>query len=273
MKPEKWKLWRRQLWVVTRYELLRSVFSRRVVPVLLLIGMPLSLAMMRAIFMPASRRADLSQSTADFAQMFFFFHLRFVVFFACAFLFVKLFRGEILERSLHYNLLTPMRRDVLVAGKYLGGLVSSLLVLLSATAGTFVLFYLTHGSSGLAYVVSGDGFSQLIGYLSVVTLACVAYGALFLLAGLFFKNPMIPGILFLGWEVATPFLPPLLKTLSFVHPLTSLLPVPPALGPLAILAQPMDPWIGVALLLTATFALLWASSRKAKRLEITYSAD
>lgn len=233
----------------------------------------MTLALMRALFIPDPSRAQLSQTTADFAEMFFFFQLRFVVFFACAVLFVKLFRGEILERSLHYSLLAPMRRDVLVAGKYLGGLLSSAALLLSATAATFMLFYAANGSDGLRYVFSGRGLGQLLGYLWVVVLACAAYGALFLLAGLFFKNPVIPGILFLGWEVATPFLPPALKVLSIVHPLSSLLPVPPRMGPLAILAQPMDPWLAVAVLVSATSALLWACVQKTRRLEVTYASD
>jgi len=268
-----WPLWRRQGWTVARYELMRSVFSRRVVPVILLVGMPLSLAAMRVLFMPDSRRADLSHTTENFAQMFYFFQLRFIVFFACAVLFVKLFRGEILERSLHYNLLAPVRRDVLVVGKYVGGLLSAWLLLLGAVAGTFALFYLAHGGEGLRYLLSGAGLAQMAGYLWVAALACVAYGALFLLAGLYFKNPMVPAILFLGWEVATPFLPPLLKALSIVHYLGSLLPVPPVMGPLAVLSQPVAPWIAVAGLVVTAAILLILSVRKAKRLEVTYSAD
>jgi ABC-type transport system involved in multi-copper enzyme maturation permease subunit len=267
------KLWRRQAWVLARQEAVRSVFSRRSLPVLLLIGMPLSLAVMRAIFLPVSFRVDPAHTTAEFAQMFYFFMLRFIVFFACALLFVKLFRGEILERSLHYTLLAPLRREVLVVGKYLGGLLSALLILLPTTALTLALFYLPHGGEGLRYFSSGPGIGHLASYLLVVLLACMAYGALFTLAGLFFRNPMVPAILFLGWEVATPFLPPFLKVIGIVHYLGSLTPVPPAMGPLALLAQPVEPWLAVAALAAAVIVLLAACSWKAKRLEVTYSAE
>ena len=259
--------------VIARIEIGRSIFSRRVLPVLLLVGMPLSLAVLRAVFMPEARRADITHTTADFAQMFYFFYLRFVVFFSCAVLFVKLFRGEILERSLHYSLMAPVRRDVLVVGKYLGGLASAWILLLSATATTYVIFYLGHGSAGLRYLLSGTGIAQFAGYLGVVALACSAYGALFLLAGLYFKNPMVPAVLFLGWEVATPFLPPALKALSIVHYLGSLLPVPPVMGPLAMLAQPVAPWLAILGLLVSIVVLLGLAVRKARRLEVTYSAD
>ena len=62
---------------------------------------------------------------AGFAPLLALFQLRVVVFFSCALLFAKLFRGEILERSLHYSLLAPLDRAVLVAGKYLGGLIAA----------------------------------------------------------------------------------------------------------------------------------------------------
>ncbi len=264
---------RRQAMVIARIEVGRSIFSRRVLAVILLVGMPLSLALLRALFMPESRRADISHTTADFAQMFYFFDLRFVVFFACAVLFVKLFRGEILERSLHYSLMAPVRREVLVVGKYLGGLVSSWILLLGATAVTYVLFYLAHGSAGMRHLTSAAGMGQFAGYLGVVALACAAYGALFLLAGLYFKNPMVPAVIFLGWEVATPFLPAALKAISIVHYLGSLLPVPPVMGPLAMLAQPVSPWLAILGLLASIAVLLGLAVRKAKRLEVTYSAD
>ncbi len=72
----------------------------------------------------------------------------------------------------------------------------------------------------------------------IVVLACFSYGALFLLAGLFFKNPMVPAVVFLGWELLTPFLPQLLKSLSLVHYLVSFTPVPVTVAAFAILAQP-----------------------------------
>ena len=273
MSGGRWPLWRRQAWAVARHEAGRSAGSRRVLPVLLLLAMPLTLAGLRALFLPASQRLDLGHSTADFAQMFALFQLRFVVFFACALLFTKLFRGEILERSLHYSLLAPLDRAVLVAGKYLGGVIAAWILLLPATALTFVLFHLPHGAAGMRQLLSATGAAHLAGYLAVVALASCAYGALFLLAGLYFGNPMVPALLFLGWEVATPFLPPALKAASFVHYLASLLPVPPSLGPLAVLARPIDPWLaGIALLVT-TAVLLVLAVRRARRLEVEYAAE
>jgi hypothetical protein len=64
---------------------------------------------------------SLQQVSLIFATIFQFYFLRLAVFFGCAGIFMNLFRGEMLDKSLHFYLLTPMRREVLLAGKYLAG--------------------------------------------------------------------------------------------------------------------------------------------------------
>ena len=264
---------RRQLWTIAKNELKRSLFSRRSLPVYLLVGMPLALMLLRALFMPGSMRANATVATNEFAEVFHFFLLRFVVFFANAMIFVRLFRGEILEKSLHYTLLAPLPRSILVAGKYLGGVLSATMILVCTTTLTYVLIYLPHGSAGVQLMLSGRGISHLASYLLIVVLACFAYGALFMLAGLFFKNPMVPAVLFLGWETLTPFLPAFLKVLSFVHYLVSFSPVPVSLGAFALLAKPVPWWIALLALIISSGVLVFFASRVARRLEVTYSAD
>ncbi len=264
---------RRQVVTLAKHEIRRSLFSRRSLAVYLLVGMPLALMLLRALFMPGSMRADLTHATTEFAEVFHFFLLRFVVFFANAMIFVRLFRGEILEKSLHYTLLAPLPRPVLVLGKYLGGVLSASLILMFTTTLTYVLVYLPHGSAGIRLLLSGSGIANLASYLLIVALACFAYGALFMLAGLFFKNPMVPAILFLGWETLTPFLPAFLKVLSFVHYLVSFAPVPVSLGAFALLARPVPWWIALVALFVSSALLVFVASRVARRLEVTYSAD
>jgi len=254
-------------------EIRRSLLSARALPLFLLVGMPMVLMILRALFIPGSQRSNPSVATSEFAEVFNFFLLRFVVFFANALIFVRLFRGEILEQSLHLTLLAPLPRRVLVIGKYLGGVLSAVMVLVPATALTYLLVYLPHGARGFAIMFSGAGLAHLASYLLIVVLACASYGALFLLAGLFFKNPMVPAVLFLGWELLTPFLPQLLKSLSLVHYLVSFTPVPVPTAAFAILAQPVAWWAALAALLAATAILVWLASRVATRLEISYSAD
>ena len=59
--------------------------------------------------------------------------LRTVVFFGCAWIFMNLFRGDIIDRSLHFYFLSPVRREVLVVGKYLSGLVTSIILFTATT--------------------------------------------------------------------------------------------------------------------------------------------
>ena len=268
-----WPLWRRQITVLAKQEIGRSLFSRRSLPVYLLAAMPVALAVLRALFLPESQRSHPGHTTTEFANVYHFFVLRFIVFFSAALLFVKLFRGEILERSLHYHLLAPVRREVLAVGKYLGGFIASAAILGATVVLTMVLFYLPHGSEGMAYLMSGSGLGDVFAYVVTTVLACAAYGALFMLAGLFFKNPMVPAVLFLGWEVLTPFLPGFLKVLSIVHYLGSLEPVPISQGPFALMAQPVPEWLAVIALIAISGGLLALSAWKARGIEVTYSAE
>jgi len=267
------RVWRRQMWTITKSEVRRTLFSRRSFAVYLLVAMPLALMVLRAIFMPDTLRVNAPDATTEFAEVFHFFLLRFVVFFANAMIFVRLFRGEILEKSLHYTLLAPIHRGVLVLGKYLGGVLSAVLLLAPATALTYLLVYLPHGRAGLSLMSSATGVGNLLAYLLIVVLACFAYGALFMLAGLYFKNPMVPALIFLGWETLTPFLPALLKSLSFVHYLVSFAPVPVSLGAFALLARPVAGWVALLALLASSAVLVFLASRAARRLEVTYSAE
>ena len=254
-------------------EVRRTLFSKRSLPVYLLVAMPLVLMILRAFFMPSSSRADFTDGTTEFAEVFHFFLLRFIIFFSNAVIFVRLFRGEILEQSLHYTLLAPIRRGVLVAGKYVGGVLSAVLILVPTVIFTYILVYLPHGGPGIRYMLSGASLGHLAAYILIVVLACIAYGALFMLAGLFFKNPMVPAVVFLGWETLTAFLPALLKSLSIVHYLVSFAPVPVKLGAFALLARPVSWWVAILALFVLSAILVFISARVARRLEVTYSAD
>ena len=268
-----WATWRRQALALARQELSRRLFSRRSLPVYILLAAPVGFAALRALLLPLVMRADVAETTRQFGMMFHVFLLRIVVYLGCAGLFINLFRGEILDRSLHYSLLAPLRREVLVVGKYLGGLVTSIVALTVMTAVTYLLFYLPHGVAGWAQVASATGLGSLARYLLAVALGCLGYGALFILAGLLFKNPMVPAMVFLGWELVVPFLPPVLKMLSITHHLTSFYPVPIASGPFAMLAEPTPPLLAVLGLLIVSAVLLTLAAWRARYLEISYATD
>ena len=201
--------------------------------------------------------------------------LRSVVFFGCVAIFTALFRGEVLDRTLHYYFLAPIRRPVLVVAKYLSGLLATMLLFCGTTAATWILFYAAQGRHAVSdRLASGSGLAQLGAYVGVTALGCVGYGAVFLAAGLYVRNPIIPALLILGWEGINFLLPPLLKKVSVIHYLDSLCPVSlPPEGPIVILADPSSPWVAVPGLLALAAVLLLLSSWRIGRLEVLYGTD
>ena len=69
-----------------------------------------------------------------YSVMFQTLNLRVLVFFGCAAIFGYLIRGEMLERSLHFYLLTPIERPLLLFGKYLAGLLVAIGAFSTSTA-------------------------------------------------------------------------------------------------------------------------------------------
>ena len=187
---------------------------------------------------------------------------------------MNLFRGEVVDRSLHYYFLAPVRREVLVVGKYLSGLIATIVLFSITTIGSMLILYFSiYPAESARYFFDGAGAAHLLAYLGVTILACIGYGAVFLLVGLFFRNPIIPGLLLYGWEWINFLLPPLLKKISVIHYLQSLVPVPMSEGPFAVLVEPTPAWISVPSLLLFTGVVLFLASRHIRRMEISYAGD
>ncbi len=274
-KDKPWDLWKRQVVGILRLELKKNFFSKRAFPLYFLAGMPTLLLAMRAI-LPLSEReiGSIGDAGVAYAALIFMgYTLRLAIFVGCVFIFTSLFRGEVLERSLHYLFLVPVRRDVLVVGKYISGQIATATIFMGGVLVSFVLMYLPHGSQGADFFTNGPGFGHLLAYLGVTLLACLGYGAVFLLMGLLFKNPIIPALAIYGWESINFFLPATLKKFSVIHYLDSLCPVPIPAGPVKILADPAPAWLSVPGLLVVTALVLVFAGWKIRRMEITYSGE
>ena len=138
--------------------------------------------------------------TTIFATVFQFFFLRLAVFFGCVGVFTNLFRGELLDKSLHYYLLTPLRREVLVAGKYIAGLIATTVIFCTSTVLQIWALSLHFDASEIADFLNGGGWGQIAAYTGVTAAACLGYGSVFLAAGLLFKNPIVPAAVVVTWE-------------------------------------------------------------------------
>src|SRR4030095_3887361 len=253
----------------------KNFLGRRSILLYLLALLPIAPLLILAPFTPPGDEwRDFTQYSMIFAVFYGGLVLRTIVFFGCAWIFMNLFRGDIIDRSLHFYFLSPVRREVLVVGKYLSGLATSIILFTITTAVCMLLFSLPHfPSESSRFFFDGPGMTQLLTYASVTMLACIGYGAFFLVVGLFFRNPIIPAILLYGWEWFNFLMPPLLRKVSAIHYLNSLAPVPVSEGPFAVIAEPTPAWIAVPSLVIVTALVLVVASYRIRHLEIRYGSD
>ena len=277
-------LWRRQIFAILRIDLRKTFFSRRGIWIWLLAFCPEVPMVAHWLFSGGGdHRGDtLGQDIQILAGIFQFFYLRVAIFFGCVGIFSNLFRGEMMDKSLHYYLLAPVRREVLVAGKFISGLTAAIVIFGGSTLLMFPAIFWHHGRELMsAYMFAGPGMSHLASYFAAAVLACIGYGSLFLASGVLFRNPLIPAAGLLIWESINGFLPAILKKISIIYWLQSICPIPmPApqgtTGIAALLVIDIDPapthLAVINLLLIAAFVVVWAAIR-AQKLEISYGAD
>ena len=265
-----WGQWWRQTLAIMRLDIRKGF--RRPYGLLLLALAPVFILTLRARIPDAVRdHGDIAGATNFFAQIFQTFIVRVVIFLACVSIFGNLIRREMLDRSLHYYFLSPVRREVLVVAKFLTGLVVAFLLFGLSTVLSVFLTYLPQESTAVQnFLFQGPGLGHLGAYLLVTFLGCVGYGAVFLAFGFFFKSPAIPALVVFGWEAILFLLPPLLKKASVFHYLQSLCPVPISDGPLAMLADAPSPWVAIPGLLILAVALVALSAWKIRGMEISY---
>ena len=280
-----WALWRRQIVAVVRLELKKTLFARRGLWIYFLAFAPVLLyAAHSFVLIKAGERGDFGEDTHVFAAVFQFFYLRLAIFFGCVGIFMNLFRGEVLDKSLHYYLLAPIRREVLLVGKYLSGLLAAAVIFCCSTLLQLVALYWYFNSNVIQdYLSRGNGLAHVAAYLGVTLLACIGYGSIFLAAGVVFRNPLVPTLVVLVWETISGVLPPLLQKCSVIFYLKSLCPVSvPAsvaldkgnlLTLIAVNVNPASPVTGILGLLTLSVAVLALSSLRLRRMEIEYGAE
>jgi ABC-type transport system involved in multi-copper enzyme maturation permease subunit len=216
-----------------------------------------------------------------FAGVFQYFYLRLAIFFGCLGIFMNLFRGEMLDKTLHYWFLAPARREVLLVGKYLAGLVAATVIFTGGAALGFGAMLWPYSGAEMQAYWSGPGPAHLFWYTAAAALGCVGYGSVFLAAGLLLRNPIIPAAVLLVWESINGFLPDLLQKLSILHYLQSMCPVAapmesdtPALLRLILSpAAPSSRGFAVLGLIAVTLLVLWAASSAVKRIEINYGTE
>ncbi|MBZ5496995.1 MAG: discoidin domain-containing protein [Acidobacteriia bacterium] len=216
-----------------------------------------------------------------FAGVFQFFYLRLAIFFGCLGIFMNLFRGEMLDKTLHYWFLAPARREVLLAGKYGAGLIASSVIFAGGALLCFAVMLWTQNPVEAQAYWQGAGMAHAFWYTAAAVLGCVGYGSVFLAAGLLLRNPIIPAAVLLAWESINGFLPQILQKLSVLYYLQSLCPVPaptdksaPALIQLLLSpAAPASHFGAILGLLVVTALVLWVARIAVRRMQVSYGAE
>jgi len=183
-------------------------------------------------------------------------------------LFIWLFRGEIVEKSLHYYFLSPIRREVLVVGKFLAGLVTSAVFFGSSVLLSFLITYGHIGAEGRAFMFSRLGMG-IFWPMSAPPCWPVSATARFFWRSAWWPKTPCCRYRRVVVEAFHPVFPAMLQRLSITFYLKQLCPVdvlPEGLMRLfTVVAEPVSAWIAVPGLLTLAMAVLsWRASAYAR---------
>ena len=276
LRQQPWGLWWIQARRLTAIELRRNLFSWRASWIYFLAFIP-TLIILVHFFIDGHALSEMPDDTEVLAGIVQLYYVRLGIFFGCLGIFSRLIRGEMVERSLHFYLLSPVRREVLLLAKFVAGAISSLALFVTAVIADFALMYARYGAAGRDYVFGGPGLGQLGAYVLITTLACLGYGAVFLLLSMMFRNPTPAAMLVLGWEAINPVLPSLLQKVSVASYLRHLMPISvPAEGIFALLTvetEPVPGWAASLGLLLLIAVVLTYSCYRIRSLEIRYTTE
>jgi ABC-type transport system involved in multi-copper enzyme maturation permease subunit len=257
-------------------EIRRNLFSWRASWIYFIAFIP-AIIILTHLLMDSHPPSAMSEDTDILAGIVQFYYIRLAIFFGCLGIFSRLIRGEMIERSLHFYLLSPVRREVLLLGKFAAGSISALLLFGAAIIADFALIYVGFGAAGRDYFFNGPGLGQLEAYLVIVVLASLGYGAVFLLLSMMFRNPIPAAMLVWGWEVINPLLPSLLQRVSVAFYLRHLMPVGVAgkgiFALLTVQTEPVSGWAATLGLLVLIAVVLFYSCYRIRTLEIRYTTE
>jgi ABC-2 type transport system permease protein len=173
---------------------------------------------------------------------------------------VGLFRNEIDAETLVYLSDRSVSRSTIVFGKYLGGLVSSLLICLPAA-----LLPL-----GIAALGGASAYPLAVPVAAAVAtvLGVMAYVAFFLLLGLVSRSALIIGLLFgFVWEQLLPLLPGDVPRLTLVFYLRSYLSGSLTNGPLGSYPHAVSPVLAVGALVIVSIVLVYSAAISFRTIE------
>lgn len=205
-----------------------------------------------------------------FGLMIWTFYLRFTVPVLGVFYGIALIGDEIEERTITWLFTRPVARGGVLAGKYLAYLVCTAVVVLPSVMLVYFLVVPLLGGS------IGRNFPILLLDLGLIGAGLAVYGAVFALVGVWFRRPLLTGLVFVfGWEPVVVVLPGYLKYLSVAYYLQGLAPHAMPRGDALSVIQalltsvqtPLGAWANLAALACIWVAAAAAALRVVERRE------
>ncbi len=156
-------------------------------------------------------------SAGMFGAMIGVLYLKFIVPALGVFYGTSLIADEVEDKTITYLFTRPIPRRSIVMGKYLAYVVCTTSVVLPSVMIAFLLM--------VPLADMAAAFGKLLTDLGILALGLAAYGALFLLAGVVLKRPLVAGLVFaFGWEQIALVMPGYLKYVTIAYYLQALAP-------------------------------------------------
>jgi len=174
--------------------------------------------------------------------------VHFLVVFVTLFYGTALISEEVEGRTITYLFLRPVPKGVIMLGKYMALLWTSVILILPTVFLSYLILYLRADMNPFFQDVALLGKD-----LGIIFLAILAYGGMFSLLGAWLKHSILAGLIYaFGWEGIISYLPGFTRKLTVTHYIQSILPHQDALGALSQLigrrTEPMEAVITLVLM-------------------------
>ncbi len=209
------------VWVVAMKSTRQTMGRKRCVVLLAICCLPVVAACLWRIFAPVQSSGYYGPNAYEVyvyaaGAMF----LPFLVPLVPLFLGTAAINDEIEEKTIVFLFLRPVSKFAIVLAKT----ISVTLTCMAILGATLALVFSICASSPTARMIPGD-LPVLVKDMCVFSLACFAYGGLFLLMGVLFRRPHIFGLIYvIAWDSYAAYLPGKLGTLNLKHYVTSIFP-------------------------------------------------
>jgi ABC-type transport system involved in multi-copper enzyme maturation permease subunit len=195
------------------------LWSRRTIFMAIVMAVPIILALVARIvdasgIAPFRVNGVRVGAAATFGMLIWVFFLRFII------PVLGVFYGTAMivdDKTITYLFTRPVRRSVVLIGKYLAYLACTTLVVLPAV---MIVYFLIVPISQVP-----SSFRWLVTDLALLAAGLAVYGALFALVGTVLKRPLLVGLVFaFGWEQVAMVVPGYLRRFTVAYYLQALVP-------------------------------------------------